>query len=158
MKRPRIQKYWYLIIASAAILIATFGLLLMQYRSIDRTEAQARATMEANLELHLLEMVDDARRDIIDHANHIMHSIRQQRVRDRNLPSIERAFTRSLRRYTEIKEFYVVFFDRGMENETWKALRFIPPNPSDPKTQTYEGAPVGKLIEDSETSESLRRA
>ena len=70
---------------------------------------------------HLLELVNDAKRDILDHANHITHSIRQQRVRTQNIPSIERAFTRSTRRYPEVENFYVVFFDAGMENETWKA-------------------------------------
>ena len=83
----------------------------MQYRSVQRTEAQSRATMEANLELHLLELVNDAKRDILDHANHITHSIRQQRVRTQNIPSIEGAFTRSTRRYPEVENFYVVFFE-----------------------------------------------
>ena len=130
----------------------------MQYRSVQRTEAQSRATMEANLELHLLELVNDAKRDILDHANHITHSIRQQRVRTQNIPSIERAFTRSTRRYPEVENFYVVFFDAGMENETWKAYKFVQPDKSNPNTPTFDGVPVGSLIEEAETSESLKRA
>src|SRR5262245_635270 len=128
MNRRYIQRYWYLIVASAAILIATFALVVMQYRSVQRTEAQTRATMEANLELHLLEMVDEAKRDTFDHANHILHGIRQQRIRERNIPSIERAFTRTIRRYPEVQDFYVIFFDRGKQDETWHALKFIRPD------------------------------
>ena len=153
-----LHKYRYLIVASGAIIIATFALVILQYRSAQRTEAQARATMEANLDLHLLELVNEAKRDTLDHANHIMHALRQQRVRDRNVPSIERAFTRALRRYPEVESFYVVFFEPGQEAETWRALRFVPPDPNDPQVQKYDGVPVGKLVEETESTETLRRA
>jgi len=145
-----LHKYRYLIVASGAIIVATFALVILQYRSAQRTEAQARATMEANLDLHLLELVNEAKRDVLDHANHIMHAIRQQRVRDRNVPSIERAFTRALRRYPEVESFYVVFFEPGQEAETWRALRFVPADANDPQTQKYNGIPIGKMVEDAD--------
>lgn len=154
----QIKKYRYLLLASAAIIFATLALVFMQYRSVQNAESQSRATLEANLEIHLLELIDQARRDTIDHANHIMHSIRQQRVRTRNLSSLERAFTRAQRRYPEVENFYVVFFESQAEEQTWQAYRFVPPNPDDQDGQKYEGAPVGKLIEDEETTASLRRA
>lgn len=153
-----LHKYRYLIIASAVIIGAIFALLFMQYRSVKRTQEHAQKTMKANLELHLFEISEEAKRRVLDHANHILHGIRQQRVRDRNIPSIERAFTRLEKRYDEVENWYVVFFERGQEAETWKALKFIPPDPNDPNVQTYEGNPVGKMVEDAETSESLRRA
>lgn len=157
MNRRYIQKHWYLIVASAAILIATLALLVMQYRSVQRTQAQTRATMEANLELHLLEMVDEAKRDTLDHASHIMHAIRQQRIRERNIPSIERAFTRTIRRYPEVQDFYVIFFEPGKQDETWRALKFIRPDKNKP-VSTYDGIPLGSLVEDPPASEALRRA
>jgi Tfp pilus assembly protein PilV len=66
------KKYRYLLIASAAIIIAIFALLLMQYRSVKRTQEHAQKTMKANLELHLFEISAEAKRGILDHANHIM--------------------------------------------------------------------------------------
>lgn len=153
-----LRKYRYLIIASSAILIATFGLLLMQYRSAQRAEAQARATLEANLDLHLLGMVDEAKRDMLDHANHIFHSILQRRVRERDIPRLERAFTRAERRYLEVENFYVVFFEGGSDNQTWQVLRYESPDANDPKVKKFNGVPVGELTEDPATTEALRRA
>jgi signal transduction histidine kinase len=153
-----IRKYRYLLIASAAIVIAIFALLLMQYRSVKRTQEHAQKTMKANLELHLFEISEEAKRRILDHANHIMHGVRQQRVRERNIPSIERAFTRLTKRYTEVEDCFVVFFERGREAESWKALKFVRPDPLDPQVEKYDGVPVGKMIEDEQTTESLRRA
>lgn len=153
-----IRKYRYLIIASAVIIGAIFTLLLMQYRSVKRTQEHAQKTMKANLELHLFEISEEAKRKILDHANHIIHGVRQQRIRERNIPSIERAFTRLTKRYDEIEDCYVVFFERGKENETWQALKFIRPDPNDPNVQKFEGNPVGKMVEDADVSESLRRS
>ena len=133
-------------------------LLLIQYRSIRKTQEHARATMKSNLELHLFEVSTDAKRQILDHANHIMHSVRQQRVRQRNIPSIERAFTRLTKRYPEVEDCYVVFFERGAENETWQAYKFFRPDPNNPNMQNYEGAPVGDLLPDEKASASLKRA
>lgn len=152
------RKYWYLLVASGAILSATFALLIMQHRAINRAEEQTQRTIEANLDMRLLELTDEAKRDTLDHANHIMHGIRQQRIRERNIPSIERAFTRTLRRYPETENFYVVFFDPKTENENWQALKFVKPDANDPNVKRYEGTPVGSLVEDSETSRSLKRA
>lgn len=153
-----LHKYRYLLIASTAIIIAIFALLLMQYRSVKRTQEHARATMKANLELHLFEISAEAKRGILDHANHIVHGVRQQRIRDRNLPSIERAFTRFTKRYPEVEDYFVVFFERGQENETWKALKFERPDPNDPNVPKYDGVPLGKMVEDAQSTESLRRA
>lgn len=151
-----LHKYRYLLIASTAIIIAIFALLLMQYRSVRRTQEHARATMKANLELHLFEISAEAKRGILDHANHIVHGVRQQRVRDRNLPSIERAFDFT-KRYPEVEDYFVVFFERS-ENGTWKALKFERPDPNDPNVPKYDGVPLGKMVEDAESTESLRRA
>lgn len=151
----QIRRYRYLLIASAAIVIAIFALLFIQYRSVKRNQEYAQKTMRANLELHLLEIADDAKRGVLDHANHILHSIRQQRIRERNIPSIERSFTKLVKRYPEVEDCFVVFFDSGRENETWRALKFVRPNPGDPK---FKGVPIGRLVEDADVSASLRRA
>jgi|GEM_PF-3377880 len=148
-------RYRYLLIASAAIVIAIVALLFIQYRSVKRNQEYAQKTMRANLELHLLEIADDAKRGVLDHANHILHSIRQQRIRERNIPSIERSFTKLVKRYPEVEDCFVVFFDSGRENDTWRALKFVRPNADDP---TFKGVPIGRLVEDAELSASLRRA
>jgi signal transduction histidine kinase len=152
------QKYRYLLIASTAIIIAIFVLLVMQYRSVKRTQELAQKTMKANLELHLFEISEEAKRKILDHANHIMHGIRQQRIRERNIPSIERAFSRLAMRYSEVEDCYVIFFERGQEAGNWQALKFIRPAENDPNVQHYKEIPLGKLVTDTESSESLRRA
>ncbi|NJM54293.1 MAG: hypothetical protein HC846_13475 [Blastocatellia bacterium] len=156
--RSEIWKYRYLLIASAVIIVSIFALLWMQYHSVKRTQEQAQKTMKANLELHLFEISEEAKRKILDHANHIMHSVRQQRIRQRNIPSIERAYTRLTKRFPEVEECYVVFFERGKEAETWQALKFVRPDANDPNVQKFEGNPVGRLVEDVETSASIRRA
>ena len=152
------HKYRYLLIASAAIVIAIFVLLFMQYRSARRTQEHAQKTISANLELHLFEVTEEAKRGILDHATHILHSVSQQRFRRRDIPSIERALTRTAKRYPEIDDLFVVFFEPGRENDTWQALKFIRPDVNDPHAATFEGVPVGKMEADPATSESLQRA
>ena len=152
-----LHRYRYLLIASAAILVATFGLVLMQYQAARRAESQARQTLEANLDLHLLGLVDEAKRDMLDHANHIFHSILQRRVRERDIPRLERAFTRAARRYPEVENLLVVFFENDGERQNWRVLRFEPPVTADPNVTKFNGVPVGKLTEDKETTEALHR-
>ena len=154
----KFRKYRYLIAASGVILAATLALLLMQYRSARRTEAQAQATLLANLDTHLLAIVDEAKRDMVEHADHITHSITQRLVRDRDLPKLARAYTRASRRFPEVRDFFVVFFDKGQDTRNWRALRYVPPNLSDPATPKYLGVPIGTLTDDADLSEGLRRA
>lgn len=155
-----LQRYWYLIAASVAILVAIVALLVMQYRSVRNTEAQARATLTANLDIHLVSLVEEAKRDMVSHADHITHSIYQRLVRERNIPGLARAFTRASRRFPEVDAFYVVFFDS--EGETWRAFQFVPPTQANsaakPASSTYLGVPVGTLQETDEVGEALRRA
>jgi signal transduction histidine kinase len=153
-----IRKYRYAMIASVVIVIAVLTLLLMQYRSVWRTRELAAKTMKASLELHLFEITEEAKRGMLDHANHIMHGVRQQRIRERDIRRIEMAFTRLYKRYPEVEDLYVVFFERGQENETWQALKFNRPDPNDPNPSTYDGVTLGKLKPDAATSESLKRA
>ncbi len=148
----------YLLIASGVIVIALFALLLMQYQSISKNREQAKSAMKANLNLRLFELSEDAKRGIMDHANHIAHGVRQKRIRERNIQSIEYAYTRLVRRYKEIEDCYVVFFSRGQENETWQALKFVRPDANDPIVKKYDGIPIGSLKADAEASESTRRA
>jgi signal transduction histidine kinase len=148
----------YLIIALIAILIPTLTLAVMQYLSAQRTEAQAHATLEANLDLHLLGIVDEAKRDLVDRASYITHSISHRRIRDRDEPGLARSFTRAVRRYPEISQLYAVFFERGNETGAWRALRYQPPDPSDRNTTRFKGVAVGSLVEDENATEALRRA
>src|SRR5258705_854513 len=152
------QKYRYLIAASGVILAATLALLLMQYRAARRTEAQAQATLLANLDTHLLAIVDEAKRDMVEHADHITHSITQRLVRDRDLPKLARAFTRASRRFPEVRDFFVVFFDKGQDTRNWRALRYVPPDLNNPATPQYLGVPIGALTEDADLGEALSRA
>ncbi len=153
-----LQRYRYLLFASAVILITTFALVWSQYRSAQKAEAQAQQTLRANLDLHLLGLVDEAKRDMLDHANHIFHSITQRRVRERDVPRLERAFTRAARRYEEVGDFFVVFFDGSAENRIWRVFRFQPPNAADPAVKKYNGALIGNLTEDFAASIALSRA
>lgn len=152
------RKHWYLLLATGAILAATLALVLMQYRSVRQTEAQAQAILEANLDLHLLALVSEARRDLIEHADHIAHSIYQRLVRERDIPGLQRAVTRAAHRFPEIRDFYVVFFDPGQERETWRALRFVPAAANNARAPRYNGAPVGQFVEETETAQALLNA
>ncbi len=152
------QKHRYLIAATGTILVATFALVLTQYRSVRQAERQAHAILQANLDLSLLALVSEAKRDMVERADHITHSIYQRLVRERDLPGLQRAFTRATRRFPEVRNFYVVFFEGGREDETWRVLRYIPPDARDPRTPTYLGAPLGSLLEEADSSEALRRA
>lgn len=144
--------------ASGVIVLAVLALLFMQYRSIRHAQEQTQATMKANLKLRLFEISEDARRGTLEHANHIMHAVRQKRIRERNIYSIELAFTRLVRRYPEIEDCYVVFFEKGKQDETWQALKFFRPDPDNPRVHRYDGVPIGSLGENKAASESLRRA
>jgi len=104
-----VRKYGYVLLASAAILLATVALVVMQYRSARRAEGLAQQALEANLDLQLLGIVDEAKRTMLDHSNHIFHSIVQRRVRDRDMQGLEGAFTRASRRFPEVDDLYVVF-------------------------------------------------
>jgi signal transduction histidine kinase len=152
------QKHRYLIAATGTILAATFALVLTQYRSVRQAERQAHAILQANLDLSLLALVSEAKRDMVERADHITHSIYQRLVRERDLPGLQRAFTRAARRFSEVQNFYVVFFEGRREDETWRVLRYIPPDARDPRTPTYLGAPLGRLLEEADSSEALRRA
>ena len=154
----KFRKYRYLSAASGVILAATLALLLMQYSSARRTEAQARATLLANLDTHLLAIVDEAKRNMVEHADHITHSITQRLVRERDLPKLAQAFTRASRRFPEVHDFFVVFFDKGQDTRNWRALRYVPPDLNDPATPRYLGVPIGTLSEDAGLSEALCRA
>lgn len=153
-----LRQPWYLIVALGAILFATITLVVMQYRSVRRTETQVRATLEANLDLHLLALVDEAKRDMVDRASYITHSMPHTRVRERDIPGIAHAFTRAVRRYPEIRHLFVVLFERGRETETWRVLRYDPPDIDDPNNTKFKGVPVGSLEEDADATEALRRA
>ncbi|MDQ3650379.1 MAG: HAMP domain-containing histidine kinase [Acidobacteriota bacterium] len=162
MKRvePRniITRYGFLIVALGVILVATLALVIMQYRSVRRTEAQTRAALEANLDLHLLGIVDEARRGMVDRASYITHSLGHNRLRDRDVDGLALSFARAKRRYPEIGELYGVFFERGAEGGAWRVLRYVAPAPDDPATSIYKGVPVGHLVIDPNTTEALRRA
>lgn len=151
------QKHWYLVAATAAILLATLVLVLMQVRSVRRTQTQAQALLEANLDLHLQSLVAEARRDLIEHADHVAHSIYQRLVRERDLPGLQRAVTRAARRFPEVRDFYVVFFAPRQERETWRALRFVPA-PDDANAPQFNGAPLGHFVEAADFSAPLLTA
>ncbi|MDQ3686476.1 MAG: HAMP domain-containing histidine kinase, partial [Acidobacteriota bacterium] len=136
----------------------TLALALMQYLSARRTEAQTQATLEANLDLHLLGIVDEARRGMVDRASYITHSLGHNRLRDRDREGLALSFARAKRRYPEIGEIYAVFFERGAEGGAWRTLRYVAPAPGEPATSVYRGMPVGHLVEDAATTEALRRA
>jgi len=152
------QKHRYLVVATGTILVATLALVSMQYRSVRKAEAQAQAILEANLDLHLLALVSEAKRDLVEHADHITHSIYQRLVRDRDLPGLQRAFTRAARRFPEVQDFYVVFFERGQENAAWRVLHYVPPDVNNPETPTYLGVTLGSLAEEADAAEALRHA
>jgi signal transduction histidine kinase len=152
------QKHRYLIAATSAILLATLALVRMQGRSVRRTEAQAQALLEANLDLHLQSLVAEARRDMVEHADHVAHSIYQQRVRDRDIPGLQRSVTRAAHRFPEIRDFYVVFFAPGQERATWRALRFVPATANNARAPRYNGVTLGHFVEDADFATPLLHA
>jgi len=156
--RKFISRRRYLGIAMIAVLLPTLALALMQYLSARRTEAQTQATLEANLDLHLLGIVDEARRGMVDRASYITHSLGHNRLRDRDAHGLAISFARAKRRYPEIGEIYGVFFERGAESGAWRVLRYVAPGPDEPAASIYKGMPVGLLVEDPDTTEALRQA
>ena len=160
-RRGDFQKHRNLLAATGTILVATLTLVLMQYRSVRQAERQAHSILQANLDLRLLALVSEAKRDMVEHADHITHSIYQRLVRERDLPGLQRAFARAARRFPEVRNFYVVFFEGGQENETWRALRYVPPDMpdmNDPAKPARPGEAQGSLVEETDSSEALRRA
>jgi hypothetical protein len=118
----------------------------------------ACAALEADLDLHLLGLVDEAKRDLVNRASYITHSISHNRIRNRDVPGLARPFTRAVRRYPEICELYAVFFERGQETGAWRVLRYQPPDVSDSGTAYYKGVALGSLVEDEQVTEALRQA
>lgn len=156
--RLKFKRSSYLPVASIIITLAIFALLFMQYRSIRHAQDQREATLKANLQLRLFEISEDAKREILDHANHIMHSFRQNRIRERNIPIIERILTTLTNRYPEIDDFYIVFFEPDLENETCQALKFVRPElKSIENAENSDEIPAGKMVKDNQSSESLQR-
>ena len=88
----RLKKYWYLIIATGAILLATLALVVMQYRAARGTESQAQATFVANLDIHLLALADEARRDMVEHADHVSSGAAVEPFRQRGFDPSDNLF------------------------------------------------------------------
>lgn len=156
--RKFIARRRYLGIAMIAVMLSTLALALMQYFSARRTAAQTQAALEANLDLHLLGIVDEARRGMMDRASYITHSLGHNRLRDRDTEGLALSFARAKRRYPEIEELYAVFFERGAESDAWRVWRYVAPAPNNPATSIYRDMPVGHLVEDSDTTQALRQA
>ncbi|MCB1025841.1 MAG: HAMP domain-containing histidine kinase, partial [Acidobacteria bacterium] len=95
---------------------------------------------------------------ILDRANHIMHAFRQNRIREKNIPVIEQILTTLTNRYPEAEEFHVVFLEPGKEDESWRSLKFIPPEKLGQDARKLDGLRIGKMVEDSESADSLKRA
>lgn len=154
-----IKRHGFLLIALGLMLVATLMLAVIQFFAVKRTEAEAQAALEANLDLQLLAMVNEARHEMMEHASQITHSIPHSRVRERDTEGLARAFTRAMRRYPEMRELYAVFFERGAEeNGAWQAFRYVPPDPNNPQTPLSRDVPVGSAVEDAEAAEALREA
>jgi len=89
---------------------------------------------------------------------YVTHSLGHNRLRDRDAAGLARSFARAKRRYPEIDNLYAVFFERGAESGAWRVLRYVAPAPDKPAASIYKGIPVGRFVEDSDTTEALRRA
>jgi len=122
LQRPTL---WLQFFAFAAVLAATVALVIIEYVSVRRAEQQAQAKLEATLDLQLLTMVDDTRRDMLEHANYIVHSLSHARVRNRDVQGLARVFSQASQRFPEIRGLYGVFFRRGAEDGPWQVWRFV---------------------------------
>jgi signal transduction histidine kinase len=116
---------WLQFVAFAAVLTATAALVIVEYVSVRRADLQARARLDATLDLQLLTIVDDIRRDMLEHADYIVHSISHARVRNRDVPGLTRVFSQASQRFPEVRDFYAVFFRRGAEDGPWQVWRFV---------------------------------
>lgn len=133
-------------------------MLFLQYKSIRQVQDKTNAASQANFRLRLFELSENSKREIIDHANHIIHTIRQKRIRDRDITRIERVFTKLVRRFPEVEDCYVVFYDKGKVKETWEAYKFLRPVENNPTFTIFKNKPIGKLVNDAEASASMARA
>jgi len=153
-----IKRHGFLLVAFGVMLLATLMLAVIQFFAVKRIEAEAQAALEANLDLHLYALVNEARRDMYERASYITHSISHARVRNRDTEGLGRAITRATRRYPEMKQIFVAFFERGAETEAWQVFRYEPPDLANPEVTRYKDVPVGTMIEDVEASKNLREA
>jgi signal transduction histidine kinase len=138
---------WLQYSAFAAVLAATVALAFIEYSSVRRAERQAKATLEATLDLQLLTMADDARRDMLEHANYILHSLTHARVRNRDVLGLTRVYSLASERHPEIRDLYAVFFPRGREDAPWQVWHFV-----------HGGDSKARLVEDPGAGQFLQRA
>jgi signal transduction histidine kinase len=70
---------------------------------------------------------------------------------------LENVFSGLTKRYPEVEELYVVFFEPGRETETWQALTFVPHSEKNRDINYYKGKPIGRLVNNKENSDSILR-
>jgi hypothetical protein len=151
-----IKRHGFLLVAFGVMLLATLMLAVIQFFAVKRIEAEAQAALEANLDLQLYALVNEARRYMYERASYITHSISHARVRNRDTEGLGRAMTRAVRRYPEMKQIFVAFFERGAETEAWQVFRYEPPDLANLEVTRYKDVPIGTMIEDAEASKTLR--
>jgi signal transduction histidine kinase len=140
----------------ASLIVATLStalLFALQVVAVRESAARARAGLEASLDLHLAELVHEARRDVLERAGHITHSVGHRVIRSRDLPGIAETFARARRRHPEARDFVAVFFPAGDEEAPWRVLRYVPA----PGEATGEAA-IGSFFEDPDETAAIRHA
>jgi signal transduction histidine kinase len=137
--------------------VATASVVLLcavQFFAVKESAARTRAVLEASLDLQLGELVNEARRDILEQASHITHSVGHRVIRNQDLPGIAETFARAHRRHPEVRDFVAVLFAPDDEAGAWRVLRYVRPMPSSPDAP--EG--IGALAEDPAVAAALREA
>ncbi len=153
-----IKRHGFLLVAFSVMLVATLMLAVIQFFAVKRTAAEKQAALEANLDLQLYALVNEARRDMYERASYITHSLPHTRMRKRDIEGMAQRYTQAMRRYPEMRQLYAVFFERGTDADAWRVFRYVPTDSSNPNMPLYKGIPVGNLVEDAEAATALREA
>jgi len=153
-----LKQHGYLVGATATILAAMLALCVIQWFALQRTQREVEETLKANLDLRLVSMVDESRRDMMDRASYITHRLSHNRVRERALDGVACEFARVVIRHPEIGSLFVVFFARGDEQGAWRAYRYAPEAQVAPGKRPCEALAVGAMVEEEATTQALRRA
>jgi two-component system phosphate regulon sensor histidine kinase PhoR len=151
-RRPTTPFYVSLGLVAAAC--CAVGLAALQYSTLARAEREAGLALGAGLDAHLIALADQAKRDIVERATLLSHSLSHPAVRQRNLKRLARSFGRAHHREPGVDELFAAFFPRGEEAGPWRVVHFVPVEPA---VEDLDGI-GGTMVDDPEAGAALRRA
>lgn len=133
-------------IGLTVVALSAAGLAWMQYATLRAAETQAELALQAGLDSQLIALVAEARRDVLERASQITHSLSHPAVRERDLPRLARSCARGRRRADGIDGCLAVLFERGQEDGPWRVVRHV------------SAQPIDRMHDDPTAARALRRA